>query len=206
VNNDTPLVTILNHCAEQSRDKKLTLGEMFDSIGEATYSLIAIVLTLPFLQPISLGPLSTVGGLTFATLGWQLYRGYPAVILPNKIRRIVLDQRTWNVLIKMCLTITKWCRKFSRPRYTSWVSGMKGRRISGLIMILAGLLMAIPFFGIPFNNLLPALAILFVCIGDLEKDGIMVFISFGWIVVTLVYFAMIFFAARALGAWALSYW
>jgi hypothetical protein len=34
----------------------------------------------------------------------------------------------------------------------------------------------------------------------------MVFISFGWIVVTLVYFAMIFFAARALGAWALSYW
>ena len=206
MNNDATLVTMLNRCAEQARDKKLTLGEMFDSLGEATYSLIAIVLTLPFLQPISLGPLSTVGGLTFAALGWQLYRGYPAPILPERVRSMVLDQRTWNILIKVCLTITKWCRKFSRPRYTSWVSGVKGRRVGGLTILFAGLLMAIPFFGIPFNNLLPALAILFVCIGELEEDGIMVFISFGWLVVTVAYFAMIFFVARALGEWALSFW
>lgn len=199
------LVTTLNRCAEQARSKELTLGEMLDSLGEAAYGLIAIVLTLPFLQPISLGPLSTVGGLTFAALGWQLYRGYPTPILPDKVRRMVIDPRTWKILIRVCLTITTWCRKFSRPRYTSWVSGVKGRRIGGLTMLLAGLLIAIPFFGIPLNNLLPALAILFVCIGEIEQDGVMVFIAFGWLVVTVIYFAIIFASALALGRWAIGF-
>jgi hypothetical protein len=34
-------------------------------------------------------------------------------------------------------------------------------------------------FHIPFNNLIPAFAILFICIGELELDGLMVFIAFG---------------------------
>ena len=34
-------------------------------------------------------------------------------------------------------------------------------------------------FQIPFNNLIPAFAILFICIGGLELDGLMVFIAFG---------------------------
>jgi hypothetical protein len=205
-NDDATLVVMLNRCAEQARGKELTLGEMLDSLGMATYSFIAIVLTVPFLQPISLGPLSTVGGLTFAALGWQLYRGYPTPVLPEAIRRIVLDQKTWKILITVCVKLTTWCRKFSRPRFTSWVSGERGRRTGGLTMIIAGLLMAIPFFGLPFNNLLPALAILFVCIGELEQDGLMVFISFGWLVVTVLYFTIIFVAAWSLGEWAMGFW
>lgn len=206
VNDDATLITILNRWALQARDTELTLGEMFDSLGKSTFSLIAIVLTLPFLQPISLGPLSTVGGMTFAALGWQLYRGYPVPILSEKIRRTVPNQRTWNILIRVCLTIVRWCQKFSRPRYTSWVSGVKGQRAGGLTILIAGLLMAIPFFGIPLNNLLPALAILFVCLGELEQDGLMVFIGFGWLVLTVIYFIIIFVAAWYMGTWALDVW
>jgi hypothetical protein len=198
-------VTTLNRYAELADDQELTLGEILDSLGEAAYGLIAIVLTLPFLQPISLGPLSTVGGLTFAALGWQLYRGYPTPILPEKVRRTVISPRAWKMLSRVCFTIITWCRKFSRPRYTSWVSGVKGRQIGGLTMLFAGLLIAIPFFGIPLNNLLPALAILFVCLGELEQDGVMVFIAFGWLVVTLIYFAIIIAAAWAVGEWAIGF-
>lgn len=206
MNDDAILVTLLQRCAEQTRGRELTLGEMLDSLGETAYGLMAIVLTVPFLQPISLGPLSTVGGLTFAALGWQLYRGYPTPILPEKVRRTVIDPRTWNILIRVCLKLTTWCRKFSRPRCTSWVSGVQGRRIGGLTILLAGLLIAIPFFGIPWNNLLPALAILFVCIGEMEQDGVMVFIAFGWLVVTLIYFTFIFVAAWSLSEWAIGFW
>jgi hypothetical protein len=82
---------------------------------------------------------------------------------------------------------------------------VKGRQIGGLTMLFAGLLIAIPFFGIPLNNLLPALAILFVCLGELEQDGVMVFIAFGWLVVTLIYFAIIIAAAWAVGEWAIGF-
>ena len=54
------LTKALENCAERAKRQSLTLGEVFDSIGEASYGFICIVLTLPFLQPISLGPLATV--------------------------------------------------------------------------------------------------------------------------------------------------
>jgi hypothetical protein len=46
---------------------------------------------------------------------------------------------------------------------------------------------------------------LFICIGELEQDGLMVFIAFGWLVVTIVYLVFIFAALWILGEQALQY-
>jgi hypothetical protein len=199
------LIATLEACAARAQAAPLSFGEVFESVGEAAYSFIAIVLTLPFIQPISLGPLSTIGGLTFAALGWQLYRGHHAPLLPERVKRTVPGPKTWDTLISACLKILGWCRKISRPRYQSWVSGRKGQKVAGMTLITAGLLMAIPFFGIPFNNTLPALAIFFICVGELEQDGMMVFIAFGWLIVTVIYFVFILVLLWILGEQALSY-
>jgi hypothetical protein len=199
------LTKALENCAERAKRQSLTLGEVFDSIGEASYGFICIVLTLPFLQPISLGPLATVGGLTFAALGWQWLRGHPSPVLPARVRAADMNAKTWDVLLGVCLKILRFCQRFTRPRYQVWVRGALGRRAAGWTIIIAGLLMAIPFFGLPFNNLLPALAILFICIGELEQDGLMVFIAFGWLVATIVYLVFILAALWILGEQALQY-
>lgn len=199
------LISNLHGCAARAKESNLTLGEVLDSMEEAAYSFICILLTLPFLQPISLGPLSTINGLTFAVLGWQLYRGHPSPVVPDKIRRVAIGQKTWEALINICLKLLGWCRRFSKPRHTSWVNGRKGQQVGGLILIAAGLLMAIPFFGIPFNNTLPALAIFFICVGELEQDGFMVFIALGWLVVTVIYFAIIFLVMWLLGEQAIAF-
>ena len=65
--------------------------------------------------------------------------------------------------------------------------------------------MAIPFGVLPLNNLLPGLAILFYCIGELETDGLMLFIAFFWLIVTVVYFAIFFFALWFFGQEALEF-
>ena len=199
------LTKVLEDCAMHAKRQSLTLGEVFDSIGEASYGFICIILTLPFLQPISLGPLATVGGLTFAALGWQWLRGHPSPVLPARVRAADMNAKTWDVLLGLCLKILKFCQRFTRPRYQAWVRGRLGRLAAGWTIIIAGLLMAIPFFGLPFNNLLPALAILFICIGELEQDGLMVFIAFGSLVITILYFALIFVAVWILGEQALQY-
>jgi hypothetical protein len=199
------LVEALEHCAERAKRKPLSLGEVLDSIGEASYSFICIILTLPFLQPISLGPLATVGGLTFAALGWQWLRSHPSALLSQRVRATEMNAKTWDVLLGVCLKILRFCQRFTRPRLQAWVSGERGRFVAGWTIILAGLLMAIPFFGLPFNNLLPALAILFICIGELEGDGLMVFIAFGWFIATVVYFVFIFGVLWFLGEQALGF-
>lgn len=200
------LVAALTHFAEQAKTQPLTLGEALDTLDEAAYALIALILVLPFLQPVPLGPLTVLGGLTFATLGWQLWRGHESPVLPEKIRLVAPSEKSWRILVSVCLKIVNFCRKFTRPRYTALTSGSSGQKIGAFVLMSAGLLMAIPFGILPFNNFLPGLAILFYCFGELEDDGLMVIIAFAWLAITVVYFGLFFFGLWYFGSAAVIRW
>lgn len=199
------LLATLHRFAEEAKTRPLTIGEAVDSIDEAAYAFIALILALPFLQPIPLGPLTVVGGLTFATLGWQLLRGHESPVLPHRLREVAMSEHVWRVLSRICIRILGFCRKFTRPRMQHLVSGRKGQQLGGFILLAAGLLMAIPFGVLPFNNTLPALAILFYGFAELEDDGLMVAVSLFWLVVTVVYFSAFFIALWYLGNGALEF-
>jgi len=200
------LVATLERFAEQAKTQPLTLGEALDSLDEAAYALIALILVLPFLQPVPLGPLTVLGGLTFAVLGWQLWRGHESPVLPEKIRAVALNEKSWRILVKICLKVVGFCRKFTRPRLTTLIAGDKGQKIGAFVLMAAGLLMAIPFGVLPFNNFLPGLAILFYCFGELEDDGLMVIIAFAWLLITTVYFGLFFFGLWYFGSGAIGHW
>ena len=200
----TQLVATLRECSARAATGTLTLGEVLDSVQEASYAFICMVLCLPFLQPVSLGPLGVAGGLTFALLGWQCLAGHHAPVLPVKVRNVVMQQPSWEILIQTCIRLLGWCGRITAPRYFAWVDGERGHRVLGSILFAGGLLMAIPFFGLPFNNALPALAIFFVCLAQLERDGLMVFIAIGWLVATVIYFAVVLTVIFILGRQALG--
>lgn len=200
------LVATLTRFAEQAKTRPLTLGEALDSLDESAYALIALILVLPFLQPIPTGPLTVAGGITFAVLGGQLWRGHESPVLPEKIRAVALTEKNWRTLVTVCLKVIGFCRKFTRPRYTTLTSRLQGQKIGAFVLVAAGLLMVIPFGILPLNNFLPGLAILFYCIGQLEDDGVMVIIALAWLVITAVYFGLFFFGLWYFGYTALSHW
>lgn len=197
------LVKTLHQFADQAKERPLTLGEALDSLDEAGFAFIAIILVLPFLQPLPLGPITVLGGIAFATLGWQLIRGHESPILPDRLRAVEFSEKTWRILVTVCLKILGFCRQFTKPRYMSLVNGKRGQKIGGFILLAGGGLMAIPFGVLPLNNMLPGLAILFFCIGELEEDGLMYFIAFFWLIVTVIYFTLFFIMLWFLGqeAW-----
>jgi hypothetical protein len=200
------LIAVLGSFAERSKTKPLTLGEALDTLDQAGYALIALIMVLPFVQPVPLGPITVAGGLAFVALGWQMWTGHDAPMLPKKMRNVAMSEKAWGILAKVCLKIVGTCRLFTRPRYTELVTGRRGQKIGGLILMVAGALMAIPFvIPLPFNNMLPGFAILFFCIGELEDDGLMVFVALGWIVVTVIYFSLFFFGLYYLGGEALQH-
>lgn len=205
INSYGEIIAILRHFAEEARKRPLTLGEAIDSLDQAAYALIALILVLPFMQPVPLGPLTVAGGLTFAVLGWQMWQGHDSPILPKKIRSVVMTEKTWGLLVAVCLKLIVFLCKFTKPRLSVFVNGRRGHRIGAFILISAGLLMAIPFGVLPLNNVLPGLAILFYCLALFEQDGLMVLIAFLWLVVTVVYFAAFFFLLAQLGKHALPY-
>lgn len=200
------LVKTLHVFEAQAKQRPVTLAELIDSLDEAAYAFIAIILVLPFMQPFPLGPLSVAGGLTFAVLGLQLLRGHESPVLPTRIRELVLHEKILRLMIKIGLKIIGLCRKITKPRMQYLVSGKTGRRVSGWILLAGGLLMAIPFpIPLPFNNTLPGLAILFYCIGELEDDGLMVFFSLFWLVLTVLYFTAYFVSIWVFGQQAINY-
>jgi hypothetical protein len=188
------VLNALEQCRGDAEHKSLTLGEACNKLHESTYSFICLVLCLPFLQPISLGPLASVGGLTFAVLGFQLARGRETPWVPSRMQKLQFSKKTWEVLIKVFSTVVRVCHRFTRPRLPQLVDGRRGDFIMGSIIVVSGLLMAIPFFGLPFNNTLPALAIVAVCIAELEDDGAFVLVALLLLLVTVAYFAFIFYA------------
>ncbi len=132
-------------------------------------------------------------------LGWQMWRGHTSPVLPQKIRNVEMSEASWRTLGNACLKIVNFCHKFTKPRMFSLVEGRQGQKIGGMILMISGALMAIPFGVLPLNNSLPGLAILFFCFGDMESDGLMTIIAFAWIIVTILYFTAFFIGLYFLG-------
>jgi hypothetical protein len=199
----------LQNCREKAAAGSLSLGEAFGTMKESGFCFVCILLCLPFIQPISIGPLATIGGLTFAWFGWQMMRGHDTPNIPAKVAAISLPAPSWNLLLTICQKILGIFSKFTRPRLAQWVEGERGLKTAGLLIFIAGLLMAVPFVGIPFNNTLPALVILSACVALLEKDGVMFLVAVGWMIVTLLYFALLlalmFFFGMQIKAWLEQY-
>lgn len=64
-------------------------------------------------------------------------------------------------------------------------------RINGLMLIVGAMLLMAPFGLIPFSNTLPGLAILFLAIGVLQRDGRSVLLGYTTLVLTTLYFAFL---------------
>ena len=95
------LVKTLQQFAEQSKLKPLTLDEALDTLDGAGYAFIAIIIVLPFLQPLPLEPITVLGGIAFATLGWQLFRGHESPVLPEKLRALEFSAPTRQILVNV---------------------------------------------------------------------------------------------------------
>jgi hypothetical protein len=189
--NQEAVESALKDCMEHARGEGVTLGEMLRTLGQAGFCFAALLLAVPFVQPFSLGPLTMIGGLTFMVIGWQMGMGKPNPQLPKAALELRIHGRGWVQVLGFCMRLLEFCRKFTRVRLEGWVSGSAGERRVGWLILTGGFLLAIPFASIPLNNTLPALMIVFACIGWLERDGLMVVVSIAWGILTLLYFAAI---------------
>jgi hypothetical protein len=176
-------------CREVAASRSLTLGEAFASLQESGFVFVCVLQALPFLQPVALGPLSPVLGLSLTILGWQMARGRPAPWLPARVAAWAPGPTAWRRLFGAAAAVLGFCRRFTRRRLTSWVNGERGRRVGGMTIAAAGLLISLPLAGIPFSNALPAMAVVFVALGELEEDGLMLVAALAALVLTVLYFA-----------------
>lgn len=195
----------LDDCLQHAAGEGIALGDMLGRLGRSSFCFASLLLAVPFVQPFSLGPLTMMCGLALIAVGWQMGTGRERPALPAAAARLRIHGKGWCAVLRFCKRLLAFCRKFTRPRFKSWVSGPRGDRFIGWLILTGGALIVVPAANLPLNNTLPALMVVFACIGWLERDGLMTIISVAWGVTTLLYFAavlvVVFFFGTQVTAW-----
>jgi hypothetical protein len=199
------LYAALERCVQMAAGGHLSLNQALAQLGSASYAFVGIVLCLPFLQPLSLGPLSTMAGAAFITMGIQLLRAIEQPQLPERLGHYEIPGHVWQSLLKPCSTLAHWLGRFSKPRLGHWIDGPAGLRRVGALLLVGGLLLAIPAPMIPFSNTIPVLGILCTYTALLERDGALLVVAIGFMALSALYFALLGWLALTvgfqLGAW-----
>ena len=194
---DTLRVT-LERTADAIGGKAVTLREILGLIGEQGLLLMCAVLTVPFLLPVSIPGVSTVFGLAIIliAIGITLNR---QPWLPRRIMDRPIDSAKLVATLRKGADLVRRIEAVIRPRLTALTGSAAINRFNGLMVILGGVLLMFPLGLVPFSNTLPAFAILFLCIGMSQRDGLLVLAGYATTLATIVYFSLLAYLAVVAG-------
>ena len=167
----------------------LTLRELLTRLGERGLLLLAMVLAVPFLLPVSIPGTSTPFGLIIALIGVSLITNRPPW-LPERLMSCRLTADTVVPVLergaRLCARIEEWIH----PRLFLLTHQTTIGRINGVLLVVSALLLMIPL-PLPFSNTLPAYGILFLAAGTLERDGYVALAGYVMVLLSITYFTML---------------
>jgi len=184
---------------EAFAERSVTLGEVVTVLHGRAYTMLLILLALPFCTPIPLPGVSTPFGFAIALIGFRLSLRQ-APWLPERILAIQLPPRFFTVLLGAARRLICLLEIFLRPRLRYLLDLKVLHHAYGAVVCIAGLLLLLPL-PIPFSNLLPALTVVLLGCAMLEHDGYFVVAALACFAVTLAFFALIFWSGAEFVDW-----
>jgi len=166
-----PLSVIL---AETIADEAVTLGELLDHLARRGFGLLMIALALPTLIPVLPPGTAAAIGLLYVILAIQMLIGLEEPWLPARLRRYRLSGRAIAALRERGVPLLRRIERFSRPRLLSLDDRITARAVALVVLVLGIVL----FFPLPFLNTVPALAVLLLGIGQLNRDAVFLLAGF----------------------------
>ena len=176
---------------ESLPEDHLSLGKLLEMLGEEGLLLLAILLTLVFLIPVSIPGVSTVFGAAILLIGISRLSGRPLWI-PARLREKPLPVDKLRPALRSGMNWMQRMERISRPhRLPMFVDGKLMGVINNLAFILAAILLMAPFGFVPFSNTLPAVALLLYSVGFIQRDGGAVLLGHLANIATIVYFTVL---------------
>ena len=173
------LLATLDRLFAGPRDSVLTIAQFLQGLDARSYAFAVAALDLPNCVPTGIPWLSTVTGVPMALLAAQHFLRRPSPLLPDFIGRHGLSRGRLQDFLARARRPIEWLESAIRPRHEAWVAGLPRGLLHAAWMILI-VLLALP---IPFDNLLPAWAILLFSLALIEDDGALAML--GWLATLL---------------------
>ena len=173
----------------------MTLGELEEILQGRGFGMFLLLLALPFTFPIAIPGLSIPFGIVIMIVGLRIALGrkpsLPGFILRRQVKYALLEK-----IIGVGLKLSTRLEKVVKPRMHFLQKWPGMINLIGLGIASGGLLLSLPLPPlIPFSNTIPALAVLFLTAGMIERDGLLVLIGHFVNLMAWAYFAFMFAAA-----------
>lgn len=159
---------------------QVPLGQLIRRLRRRSFGGILMVLGVIALVP----GVATLAGLAMLIPGTQMLLGYRAPLLPRFIRRREIRRDRLRALGDKVLPWLQRMERYVRPRWLGVTQAAPFTKLIGLLVICLALIIVLP---LPLSNGPPAIALLTLSLGLLERDGLLMC---GGIVVGLVALAI----------------
>ena len=164
----TRLSATLLDALNTDADGHITVGEVLDRVAERGFGLLLFVVALPTMIPVLPPGASAVVGIIYIVLGLQILAGFAYPWLPRAIRAHRLSPTAVKALRQRGVAFLERIERMTRPRRLLLESGAM-LRVFALLIVLNGVILFLP---VPFMNTLPAIGIMLIGIGMLNRDGL----------------------------------
>ena len=154
--------------AEALGDQVVTVGALADRAAQHGFGLLMIVLSLPTLFPALPPGLAPLVGFLDVVLAAQMLIGLERPWLPAGVRRYRLSARAKQMLRQRGVPFLRHVEQFTRPRQL-WIPDVVLTRIVAIAVLLLGIALFNP---LPFFHLLPALTVMILGFGLINRDAL----------------------------------
>ncbi|MCY1668488.1 exopolysaccharide biosynthesis protein [Rhizobium sp. SL86] len=193
-----PLSETLRGLIDGIEGETVTLRELMDAVGEQGLLLICALASLPFLIPVSIPGVSTVFGAAIILVGIAIFLNR-LPWLPKKILDRRLETAKLVPALEKGVGIVSRIDRLLKPRMSGLTASGTMNRVNALGITAGGVLLMFPLGLVPFSNTLPAVAILLLATGMIQRDGLVVLAGYLFLVITVIYFAVLAILAVSAG-------
>lgn len=171
----------------------ITLRTLLERSGREGMLLVCALATLPFLIPVSIPGVSTVFGAAIVLLAGALFLNR-LPWLPQRILDRPMDARKLVPVLRKGVGLVGRIDRWVKARWLGLTTGPL-LRMNYAAMVFGGLLLMAPLGPIPFSNTAPAVGILLLAVGLLQRDGLFVLLGYLGLVVSVAYFSVLGYLA-----------
>jgi len=173
----------------RSGDRAVTLREVIITLRHRAYTLLIILLALPFIQPVPLPGLSTPLGLAIVLIALRMSLGQRPW-LPKRIQRAKLPPGFFGKILNVTKRLLRFLESILCPRLPAVTSRPWLNQLHAIVILAAAAILLLPL-PIPLSNLLPAWAIFLIASGLLERDGLFIVLGYAAFAIGAAYFLLL---------------
>jgi len=182
----------LQELLRETAGRAVTLGELEQILKGRGAALFLLLISLPFAFPIAIPGLSIPFGIVIMLLGLRITFGMKPS-LPGFIQRREVSRAMLEKIVSYGLKLATKMEKLVKPRMHFLQRWPGMINLIGLGIASGGFLLSLPLPPlIPFSNTIPAVSVLLLTAGLMERDGLLVLFGHMVNITAWIYFCLMF--------------